>query len=160
MTSDRLEYTHLDPAGRHFMDILRYEAIERVAHQVDQLEVRQVPHHALDGPGMGRELGVMSARLTAQVARIGSPEQRGIPGPSSCVDPVVAEEVRLFGAAHEEAPLPRQLLVQRGRGALHGADHDEIRTMDHHPDDSPGLKMVARTFHASCAFDRRAPRGL
>src|SRR5262245_57065600 len=39
--------------------------------------------------------------------------------------------------AHEDPRLPSQLLVQRGRGALHGPDDDKIRPMDHHPDDSP-----------------------
>ena len=138
MPLERLAQAHADPAGRQLVNILRDQAIDRVPHHVDQLEPRQVPHHPLDRPGIGGKLGVMRARLAAKVCRLGGLEQRGVPAPASRVDRVVAEEVRLLGAAHEEARLPRQLLVQRGRGALHGPDHDEIRSMDHHPDDSPG----------------------
>jgi hypothetical protein len=55
---------------------------------------------------------------------------------------VVAEEARLLGPAHPEARLLCELLVQRCGGALHGANHDKVRSINHHPDDSPGPKRV------------------
>src|SRR6185437_14497232 len=103
----------------------------------------QVAPHALDRPGIGRQLGVVRARFPAEVRRTRRPEQRAVPGPAPRVVLVIAEEVRLLGTAHEEARLPSELLVQRGRGALHGPDDDKIRSMDHHPDDSPGLVSLA-----------------
>ena len=54
------------------MDILRHQPIDRVPHQVDQLESRQVAHHPVDRPRIVGQLGVMRARLAAQVVVAGS----------------------------------------------------------------------------------------
>ena len=38
----------------------------------------------------------------------------------------------------------RELLVQRGSGTLHGADHDKVWSMDHHPDDHQARELLFR----------------
>src|SRR5262249_20188386 len=101
----------------------------------------------------------MRARLAAELLRAGGPEQRTVPRPAPRVDRVVAEEVRFLGTAHEEARLPPQLLMQRGRGTLHRPDDDEVGSMDHHPDDSPGLRShsIAMRSTAYQGFSVRPP---
>ena len=71
MPLDRLAQADRDPAGRHLMDVLRDQPVDRMPHHVDQLEPRQVAHHPLDRPRIGRKLGVVRARLAAQVRRPG-----------------------------------------------------------------------------------------
>src|SRR5208337_142736 len=56
----------------------------------------------------------------------GPREKRRVPLDPPGVIRVVAEEVRFLGPAHEQPALTHQLLMQRRRGALHGADDDEI----------------------------------
>ena len=84
MSLDRLAQAHRDPAGRHLVDVLRDQPVDRMPHHIDQLEPRQVAHHPLDRPGIGRQLGVMRARLAAQVvdARPAGTASRTSPSPA------------------------------------------------------------------------------
>ncbi len=142
MVLDRVMHVDLDAAGRQFMHVMRHQPVDRVPHHVDQFDLWQVAHHSRHGPRISRELGVMRAGLAKEVGSAGVREKRRIPPPAPRINSVVAKKVRLLGPAHREARLPRELLVQRGGGALHGADHDKVWSMDHHPDDHPASEMV------------------
>ena len=89
------------------------------------------------------------ARLAAQIVFGGGRKQRRIPPPTPGVHPVVAKKVRFLGPAHQNAWLPRELLVQRGGSTLHGADHDKVWSMDHHPDDHPARDLLFTQLRAS-----------
>lgn len=116
------------------VDVLRDQAVDRVAHDEDQLHPGQGQPHPLDGPRVGRQLRVVRARLPAEVALAGVAEEGAVPSHPSRVDLVIAEEVGLLGSAHEEARLEGQLLVQRAGGTLHRTDRDEIRQLLHGPE--------------------------
>ena len=74
---------------------------------------------------------------------------------------VVAEEVRFLELAHADPRLPRSCSCNVVVAA-HGPDHDKVRSMDHHPDDSPGHKVDQNgrrlaAYHASDAERQKSP---
>ena len=72
---DGLDQARANSTGRQLMDVLRNQPVDRVPHHVNQLDARQVSHHALDGSRKRRELGVMRARFAAKFARASAAEE-------------------------------------------------------------------------------------
>src|SRR5512142_129646 len=131
MLFDGLVHRDVNLAPDGFVEVVRDQALDRVAHDVDELDPGKVPSDPGDRVRVGRELGVMRARLAAEGTLVRPLEEPAIPVPAFRVDVVVAEEVRLLGPAHEEPWLAGQLLMERARGAFHRADDDEIRPTTH-----------------------------